>query len=182
MKYLVMCEGTNERELIRILLEHKCLFFDENDLLGLTPYHARQIKNSTIVKAELNMYTGNVEVIRVGDKQSDELLIPKEYQEKITSVKKYCTKPELEILLIISEGMLKEFEKVKSNTKAKDFAKKYIQYKHKKYNNSSLFYREYYGDRVELLIKSIISYSRYNGSHNKDEHYLKELLKDTYLL
>lgn len=87
MKYLLMCEGANERELIRILLEHNCLFFNENDLLGLTPYHARQIKNSTIVKTELNMYTGSVEIIRVGDKQNDELIIPKEYQEKIISVK-----------------------------------------------------------------------------------------------
>ena len=32
------------------------------------------------------------------------------------------------------------------------------------------------------LLKAIISYSKYNGSHNKDEHYLKELLKDDYLL
>ncbi len=182
MKYLLMCEGANERELIRILLEHNCLFFNENDLLGLTPYHARQIKNSTIVKTELNMYTGSVEIIRVGDKQNDELIIPKEYQEKIISVKKYCTKPELEILLIINENMLDEFEKVKSKTKAKDFAKKYIQYNHRKYDNSSMFYREYYDNRIELLVKAIISYSKYNGSHNKDEHYLKELLKDDYLL
>ncbi len=73
MKYLIMCEGQNERELIRILLE--------NDLLGLTPYHARQINNSSIVKTELNMYTGEIEIIRVGDKQSDKLIIPKVYKQ-----------------------------------------------------------------------------------------------------
>ncbi len=131
-----MCEGQNERELIRILLEHDCLIFKENDLLGLTPYHARQINNSSIVKTELNMYTGEIEIIRVGDKQSDKLIIPNAYKQQITSVGKYCTKPELEMLLIISEGMLKEFEKVKSKMKAKDFAKNNIQYNHRKYDNS----------------------------------------------
>lgn len=178
MKYLILCEGANERELIRILLEHDCLIFNEDDLLGLTPYRARQITKSSIVKTELNMYTGSVEVIRVGDKQSDELLILERYQQQILSVKKYCTKPELEMLLIISENMINKFEKVKSKMKAKDFAKNYIQYKHRKYDNSSMFYREYYGDRPKLLVNTIVSYSRYNGSHSKDEHYLAELLKE----
>lgn len=40
MKLLIMCEGPNEREIIRILLEHDRLRFTEDDLLGLTPYHA----------------------------------------------------------------------------------------------------------------------------------------------
>lgn len=46
MKLLIMCEGPNEREIINILLENDCLKFTEDDLLGLTPYHARQIKSS----------------------------------------------------------------------------------------------------------------------------------------
>jgi hypothetical protein len=44
MKYLIMCEGPNELEIIKILLRHNCLKFTEDDLLGLVPYHARQIK------------------------------------------------------------------------------------------------------------------------------------------
>lgn len=82
------------------------------------------------------------------------------------------------MLLIISEGLLKEYEKVKSNVKAKDFAKKNISYNHKKYDNSCAFYREYYGDRVELLVKSIIDYYKHNKSHTSNEHYLIELLHD----
>lgn len=177
MKYLIMCEGQNERELIRILLEHDCLFFKENDVLGLTPFHARQIKNSSIVKTELKMYTKEVQVLRVGDKQSDKLAVPSEFKHQITSITKYCTKPELEILLIISEGLLKEYEKVKSTTKAKDYAKKNIVHNRKKYDNSSSFYREYYGNRIELLINSIKEYAKHNKSHTNDEHYLIELLK-----
>ena len=35
MKYLIMCEGPNELEIIRMLLEHDKLIFTEDDLLNL---------------------------------------------------------------------------------------------------------------------------------------------------
>ena len=44
MKYLILCEGPNELEIIRMLLEHDKLIFTEDDLLNLVPYHARQIE------------------------------------------------------------------------------------------------------------------------------------------
>ena len=67
MKLLIMCEGPNEREIINILLENDCLNFTEDDLLGLTPYHARQIKSSAQVRTELNIYPGEVKIYRIGD-------------------------------------------------------------------------------------------------------------------
>ena len=131
-----MCEGPNEKTVIQILLENDCLIFSEDDLVGLTPYHARQIQTSGQVRAELNMYPGKVEVIRVGDKQSDNFKIPTEYRGKIISVEKYCTKPELEMLLIIGEGHFEKYEKVKSKMKPKEYAKKYIKCGRRKYDNS----------------------------------------------
>ena len=38
MKYLIMCEGPNELEIIRMLLEHDKVIFTEDDLLNLVPY------------------------------------------------------------------------------------------------------------------------------------------------
>ncbi len=177
MKLLIMCEGPNEREIIRILLENDMLVFSETDLIGLTPYHARQIKTSAQVRTELNIYPGEVKILRVGDKQSDVLAIPAVYKDKIVSVEKYCTKPELEMLLIIAEGMADEYEKVKSTIKPKDFAKKYIKCGKRKYDNSTSFFREYFGDNASILISAIKEYHKHNGSHGKDEHYLMELLK-----
>ena len=104
-KLLIMCEGPNEKEIIKILLENDLLKFTEDDLLGLTPYHARQIKSSGQVKTELNIYPGQVRILRIGDKQSDKLVIPSEYKDKILSVDKYCTKPELEMLFILAENL-----------------------------------------------------------------------------
>lgn len=177
MKYLIMCEGPNELEIIKILLRHNCLKFTEDDLLGLVPYHARQIKSSGIVQTALNMYPGEVTVLRIGDKLNEKLQIPKEYQQKIIGVEKYCTKPELEMLLIISEGLTKEFEKVKSKEKAKTFAKKHVKCGRRTYKNDTSFYAEYYDDNPNLLVQSIREYRHIKGSHGKDEHYLEELLR-----
>lgn len=158
MKYLIMCEGPNEFEIIRMLLEHNILIFTEDDLLNLVPYHARQIGNNAAVKTALNLYHGDVEVLRIGDKLNDNLKIPREYKEKIKDIKKYCTKPELEMLLIISENMDSEFEKVKSNTSPKIFSKENIVYNRKRYDNSTTFYHDYYGERIDLLVNTIKRY------------------------
>ena len=177
MKILIMCEGANEKEIMDIFLENDCLIFTEDDLIGLTPYHARQIKTSAQVRMELNIYPGKVKILRVGDKQSDILKIPAEYKDKIISVEKYCTKPELEMLLIIAEGLVSEYDKVKSGVKPKNYAKNHIKCGRKKYDNSTSFYREYFGNNKELLVKCIREYKKCNKAHNKDEHYLAELLK-----
>ena len=113
MKYLIMCEGPNELEVVKILLRHNCLKITSDDLLNLVPYHARQIKTSGAVQNALNLYPGEVTVLRIGDSLSEKLQIPKEYAGKIVAQEKYCTKPELEMLLIIAEGMTKEFDIVK---------------------------------------------------------------------
>lgn len=178
MKYLIMCEGPNELKIIDILLDHDCLRITRDDLLGLEAYHARQIAGSSVVQIALNMYPGEVTVLRIGDKMNEKLKIPKLYEEKIISVEKYCTKPELEILLIISEGLTKEYEKVKSSEKAKTFAKRNVKCGRRPYKNDTSFYDEYYGNNVNKLVDSIKKYRHIKGSHDKDEHYLAELLKD----
>ena len=178
MKRLIMCEGSNELTLINILLENDVLIFSEDDLLGLTAYHARQIKTNPQVRLALNMYFGNdVMVMRVGDKQTDRLIIPTEFKEKICEVTKYCTLPELEMLLIISERLVKDYEKVKSTVKSKAFAKEHIWCNRRKYDNSSRFYRDYYGSDCSKLIEAIREYKRIGGFHKKDELYLADILK-----
>lgn len=177
MKYLVMCEGPNELEIIRILLAHDCLVISEDELLGLVPYHARQIANNAAVKTALNLYYGEVEVLRIGDKLGDELKVPKEYRDQISVIKKYCTKPELEMLLIISEGMEFDFEKVKSRVSPKEFSKDNVVHNKMRYNNSTKFFRDYYEGRVDLLVMSIKKYKQLKGKHQKDELYLADLLK-----
>ena len=145
MKLLIMCEGPNELKIINILLENRKLKFTSDDLLGLVPYHARQIKSSGAVKTALNLYPDEVHIMRIGDGLNEELKIPTEYKDKITLIEKYCTKPELEMLLILSEELADEYEKVKSRVKPKEFAKEHIHCGRKKYDNSTAFYENYFG-------------------------------------
>jgi ABC-type sugar transport system ATPase subunit len=97
--------------------------------------------------------------------------------EKICETVKYCTLPELEMLLIISEGLVKEYEKVKSSVKSKVFAKEHIWCNQRRYDNSSRFYRDYYGSDCGKLIRAIRDYKRIRGSHRRDELYLADILK-----
>lgn len=177
MKYLVMCEGPNELEIIRLLLEHKKLIFTEDNLLNLVPYHARQIDNNAAVKTALNLYHGDVEILRIGDKLNDTLKIPKNYKDQVKGIRKYCTKPELEMLLIISENLDSAFEKVKSKISPKLFSKENIVYNRARYDNSTAFYRDFYGNRIDLLVDTIKKYKQLKGKHQKDELYLADLLK-----
>ena len=173
-----MCEGPNEKKIVDMLLEHNCFKFTEDDLLGLTAFHARQITSNGQVRAELNIYPDTVKILRIGDKQSDKLIIPASYKEKISEIEKYCTKPELEMLLIIANGLTSEYEKEKSEVSPKEFCKKNIKYNKKSYDNSTRFYEDYFGNNIELLVNSLKEYQRIHGkSHAKDEHCLAELLK-----
>lgn len=81
---------------------------------------------------------------------------------------------DLEILLIISENMTNEFEKVKSKKRAKTFAKENIKCGRKAYKDDTAFYRDYYGNNILLLVNSIKQYRKHQGAHQKDEHYLAE--------
>ena len=130
-RILIMCEGPNEKAIIDILLANDCLVFSQDDLLGLTPFHARQIATSTQVRAELNMYPGKV-----------------------------------------------DYEKVKSDISPKEFAKMHIRIGKRRYDNSSKFYQDYFGNNVASLVSAIKKYQRIKGKgHQNDELCLGELLK-----
>ena len=45
-----MCEGSNEKKIVDMLIEHGCFKYTEDDLLGLTAFHARQITSNGQVK------------------------------------------------------------------------------------------------------------------------------------
>ncbi len=179
MKYLIMCEGTNEKKIIELLLENDRMSISYDDLVGRQVYHARQIKTSAVVKTQLKIYGGDVEIWRIGDKQKDKLVIPSDFRMQIKAVKKYCTLPELEILLIISEKMYKEYEKTKSKIHPKQFAKENISCNKNKYNCSTRFYEDYYGNNIQKLVDAIREYKQRNHSHDVEQGYLVEILNLT---
>lgn len=178
MRILLICEGQNEEVLLNILLDANGFIFSRDELIGRRPYPIRQLNNPTI-KSELKHYGLPVKVYRVGDKQNDKLAIPRDLKNIISNkeIYKYCTKPELEMLLILNECLEKEYEKVKKSQSPKIFAKENIKYNGQKYDQSSEFLRIYYGgNNINKLISSLKKYKSYKR-HDKDELYLADLLK-----
>ncbi len=77
---------------------------------------------------------------------------------------KYCTKSEVEILVIINEGLYDDFLKAPKNTKPKSFIHEYMpSYKPSKY------FREH------DMVGALQEYKRVK-KHNKDELFLIDLL------
>ena len=134
MRYLIMCEGTNEEKLVELLIDNNKLKIKRSELIGLKPYNIRQLNNPTIIN-ELIRYGERVIVYRIGDTQKDKLKIPIILKNIISSkdIYKYCTKPELEILLIINEELYQDY--LKSKKRPKDYAKEKITYNKKNMTN-----------------------------------------------
>lgn len=182
MLILLMCEGPNEEMLLNILLDNNALCFTRDDLIGRRVYPIRQLNNPTI-KTELKHYGLPVKVFRVGDKQNDKLVIPKDLSRYITpnDIYKYCTKPELEMLLILNEKLEKKYEKVKNSISPKSFAKENIKYNGIKYDQSSEFLYMYYsGKNIKNLINNIKQYKKYKKHQKKNELYLADILSKKY--
>lgn len=108
MRILLMCEGQNEEVLLNLLLDAQKLVFTRDDLIGRRDYPIRQL-NNPVIKPELKHYGAPVKVYRIGDKQSDKLIVPRDLKGivLVSEIHKYCTKPELEMLLILNEGLEK---------------------------------------------------------------------------
>lgn len=178
MKYLILCEGANERDIIDLLLDNNKLTFKKDDLIGYGPYHARQLNNT--IKSELKHYNKQVNIIRIGDTQKDILDISSDISHIVSKdrIYSYCTKPEIEMLLIINENMYDDYNKRKNKIKAKDYAKQNIVYNGWRYDNTCEFYKEYYkGKRINKLVDNIREYKRIKTHKNKKELYLADLLK-----
>ena len=174
MKYLVMCEGNNELQIMNILLDNQLLKFTKDDLVDLKIHWARQLKY-----LELNLLLLNqpVTILRIGDKMTDKLKIPSSVAHIVTkeNIYKFCTLPEFEILLIINEGLYEKYKKI--GKKPKTFAKDNIVYNGIRYDQTFEFINKYYGERPDLLVDNIRKYKQKNKNHAKNEYYIADLLK-----
>ena len=165
---VLSCEGPSEVQLIVILIENGDLIFTFDDILDNRPIHMRQPKT---VLPLINILPPDEEIVfyRIGDTQREDFDISclDQIRSEHVTVKKVCTKPEIEILIIINEHLYEEYMKVKSKMSPKQFVKAYIP----GYTN---FY-DYISDHN--MVWSIKEYKRIK-QNDKDELYLSDLLKN----
>lgn len=176
MKYLILLEGNTEKAFMEVLMEKGMLKIDAEDMLDMRPHQKRQIDTYLLAMIRQLDFSEKIRIIKIGDKMSDKLRISKDIVDKIEDEQKYCTKPEFEMLLIIAEGLTKEFEKVKSFTKPKAFAKANIYYNKEKYNNSSEWIKKYFypwePEKLKKLLKDYLKLKK----HSVNEKYLLDLI------
>ena len=171
-----MTEGKCEEALLNLLLERGLLIYNFEDLLYETIFHERQIKQSTVEKINQLPYTEKITIIRVGDKLSDKLSIPKEIKNRIIECVKLCIKPEFEILHIINEGKLKEYEKVKSSMKPCEFIHEFLKNYRKTYEYNYDYFNNFSNPKLIELIKKYSN--KRSGTHQTDEKELLDYLKE----
>ena len=164
MKILLACEGQSEVYLIKNLIERGHLSFDHPLLLD-EPIKLRQLVEIAPIINSLPKDEDLI-VFRIGDTLKDELSLLKfEMRSNHIKVFKVCTKPEIEILVIINENLFSEFNKKTKNTKPKSFVREKIKD----------FEPEDYFSRHDML-NDLIEYKRLKN-HKKDEMYLIDLIR-----
>lgn len=163
MKILLACEGQSEVYLLNSLIDKGYLTFDCPLLLD-EPIHLRQL---TEIEPIINSLPIDEEIIiyRIGDTLKDDLSLSrfKMRSEHIKSYK-YCTKTEVEILVIINEGFYMEFMKAPKNTKPKSFINERLP----SFNPASYFIEH-------DMVNALREYKRIK-KHKKDELFLIDLL------
>ena len=165
---VVVCEGNCEVKLISWLLNNQKLIFSSDDILDHRPFHARQPK--TILPV-LNILPANEEILfyRVGDTLNDEFdtsCFGKIRQEHINVIN-VCTTPEIEVLIIICEGLYKDYLKCKSEISPKEFVKIHV----KEYESF-----EDYISRHDI-VWAIKEYKHLKNQKRKNDIFLADLLK-----
>ena len=180
-KYIAcICEGSAERAIIKILLDKNRLIFTWDDLLDGEILRCRNAKNAPLEKTEdekkfeeqhlRKAFTDRITVLRVLDSRREEFKLSKAYASKIDVVN-VITAPEIEMLVIFTEGKYEEYKKSKKKPSA--FCKEDLRIADVK---STHFVESYFAD-INVLIKAIREYQRVSRIQ-RGEYALADLLKE----
>jgi len=165
MKILLACEGQSEVYLLNSLIERGYLCFDCPILLE-EPIKLRQLKDIAAIINSLPI-DEDIVIYRIGDTLKDELDLSN-FKLRLDHIKVYkaCTKPELEVLVIINEGLYSEYQKQSKKIKPKTFVNQRI-------DNFSP--DKYFKDND--MLDSIKEYRRIK-KHKSGELYLIDLIEN----
>lgn len=151
----VICEGGAETAIMDILLDNGLLVFTRDQMINhgniIPRTSAREFQSRYLRVA----YESKLYILRVIDSRAEgfplKLKEPYDNQVEVINV---ITAPEIEMLVIVSEGKLKEFEK--SGKKPSDYC--IIDLGHKNVKKQA-FIRDYFSN-PKKLVESIQEYHR----------------------
>ncbi|MCD8398340.1 MAG: hypothetical protein LUD12_14370 [Lachnospiraceae bacterium] len=169
-KYVAcICEGSAESAVIERLLQEDKLIFTNKNLLDNEIIRRTNSKDFEM-KYLSREFSEKVTILRILDSRREKFKISKAYENKVGSVINIITAPEIEMLIVLSEGRYDDFKK--SKMKPSDYCKVVLKMKRVKTYN---FVMNYFSD-VDKLINAINEYHRISYIH-VDEYCLYDLLK-----
>lgn len=165
----ILCEGASEQAILEILLENDVLTIKKESLLDEKVFRERSAES--FFKKHMRVeFDEKVTIYRILDSKNENFKvtnkIKKDFQGKYEVVD-IVTSPEIEMLVIISEGRFTDYLKVKSKVKPSEYCKQSLKLRQiKEYD----FIRDYFSD-VKHLINVIKQY-----------HSLMKVNKDNFSL
>lgn len=165
----ILCEGAAEQAILEILLENDVLTIKKESLLEEKVFRERSA-DSFFKKHMRVEFDEKVTIYRILDSKNENFKvtnkIKKDFQGKYEVVD-IITSPEIEMLVIISEGRFTDYLKGKSKVKPSEYCKQSLKLRQiKEYD----FIRDYFSD-VKHLINVIKQY-----------HSLMKVNKDNFSL
>ena len=108
-KYVAcICEGAAEQTIMELLLDNDKLIFTYDNLLEGEPLRCRSAKSFEEQHLRKG-FTDKITVLRVLDSRREKFKLSKAYAHKIDVVN-IITAPEIEMLVIFSEGKYNEYK------------------------------------------------------------------------
>lgn len=171
----IILEGASEEAIMDILLDNDCLSFTRNDLLERTLFHERSASSFEDRHLKYSFGDEKVTICRILDSRKEKFKISKQYENKVNAICQIITAPEIEILIIISEGAYEDFISKwhVGNRKPSEYCKTRLKLRDvKKYD----FIINYFSD-PKKLVDAIRAYKKLHAPRSKDEMSLYDLLK-----
>ena len=170
----VVCEGGAEIAIMDALLDHDLLVFTRNQMINygnIIPRISAKEFQSRYLKVA---YEDKLYILRVIDSRAEgfPLKLKEPYNNQVEVIN-VITAPEIEMLVIVNEGKLREYEK--SGKKPSDYCKVDLGHRNVK---KPAFIRGYFSD-PKKLVKSIQEYHRIH-KQKVGELSLSDLLKGSH--
>ena len=165
-----ICEGSAESAIIDILVDNDLLIFSREEMLDESVIRCRSAKRFE-ERYLRKGFDDQVSVIRILDSRREDFRLSKAYEHKVDVIN-VITAPEIEMLIIHSEGAYDKFKR--SGKKPSEFCKTDLRMHDVK---SYDFVKDYFSN-LQTLISAIKEYRR-TANIPKGEYSLFDLLKST---
>lgn len=163
-----ICEGSAETAIIDILVDNDLLIFSREEMLEEGVIRCRSAKRFE-ERYLRKGFNDKISVIRILDSRREDFRLSKAYEHKINVIN-VITAPEIEMLIIHSEGAYDRFKR--SGKKPSEFCEADLRmHEVKSYN----FVKNYFSN-PQTLVNAIKKYRR-TANIPKGEYSLTDLLK-----